>query len=419
VGLCHINGLITRQALAAQCLACCPLANIRTHPAIQIYFDFSKAPRTILESDFTAAFEHIRFYDVLEYVTFSPVDLQRPAVKENSRFASRLADAQQDKLGRGRAEMLFFFRWLREKKQVRQILKVTVADHKELPHSDEAIEEALRGFDVEVLDWGKVDLSPSVIFASCPNLREIHLHWGGNNTVLRAWSETEGLPLLKQLRVVHLHLQQGLESSTRVETNLKDFERRLQLGLPRVKINRYETTDGKTERLVPSGPAGTVISSNARNLHPHRWLDTMDSFALQIQGVPMPETRRDDLKDPITVAVIDDGVDLCLPALRGKIYSGTSFDHDGPDENIPVPYYVSQTGHGSVMATSVCRVCPVAKLHIYKLETHTIGDAASQMTQMTARSAALVSQQYLPTYVNALLHCDWMIGMVHSKSTTY
>jgi hypothetical protein len=177
------------------------------HTAIQIYFDFSKPPKSILEGDFEASFDHIHFYDVLEYVTFSPVDLQRPAVKENSRFAGRLAELQQQKLGRGRSEMLFFFRWLR-RKQVNKILKVVVADHRELPHSDEAIEEALRGFNVEILDWGKVDLSPDVLLKSCENLREVHLHWGGNNTVLRAWSEPEGLPMLKQLKTVHLHLNQ-------------------------------------------------------------------------------------------------------------------------------------------------------------------------------------------------------------------
>jgi hypothetical protein len=320
--------------------------------------------------------------------------LLRPAIKENSRFASRLAESR-DKLGRGRNEMEFFFRWLRGKR-VNRIMKVIVADNKELPHGDEAIEAALKGFNVEVLDWGKIDLSPSVICSSCPDLLEVHLHWGGNNTVLRAWSETEGLPLLRRLKVVHLHLRQGLESEGRVKANLKDFERRMKLGRTDLTILQYENTDGKNERLVPSGQPGAVANGgSARNLHPHRWLDTMDAFAIQIQNVAVPETRRDDLKEPITVAVIDDGIDLTLPALRGKIFSGTSFDHDGPDENRPVPYYISQDGHGSIMATSVCRVCPVAKLHIYKLETHTIGEAGTQTTQMTARSAALVSDVLL------------------------
>jgi len=99
------------------------------------------------------------------------------------------------------------FKWLREQK-VTNIVKVIVDDLEgpdTPPHSDDAIENALIGINVEILDWRKVDLCPQTICTACPSLREVHLWWSGTNGMLRAWSEPEGLPLLENLTTVHLH----------------------------------------------------------------------------------------------------------------------------------------------------------------------------------------------------------------------
>jgi hypothetical protein len=103
--------------------------------------------------------------------------------------------------------MIFFFQWLRDK-GVQRILKVIVDDLQEPAHSDEAIEEALKGFSVEILDWRKLDICPETICKASDELREVYLRWTGNNATLRAWSEPEGLKKLQQLRKVHLAVKQ-------------------------------------------------------------------------------------------------------------------------------------------------------------------------------------------------------------------
>jgi hypothetical protein len=67
------------------------------------------------------------------------------------------------------------------------------------PHSDEAIEQALSGFDVEDWDWKKVNICSETIRTVAPNVRYVCLYTDGNNAVLREWSATDGLVLLKEV----------------------------------------------------------------------------------------------------------------------------------------------------------------------------------------------------------------------------
>jgi len=104
--------------------------------------------------------------------------------------------------------MLFFFDWLRSRK-VQRILSVIVEDDGPQVHSDEAIERAIGGFKVEILDWKKVDLDAGVLQRSGVggNLREVHLQWSGNNSALRAWAGPDGLRAIPTLRDVYLYVR--------------------------------------------------------------------------------------------------------------------------------------------------------------------------------------------------------------------
>lgn len=65
------------------------------------------------------------------------------------------------------------------------------------------------------------------------------------------------------------------------------------------------------------------------------------------------------------MAVIDDGIDASLE--RFNIVEGTSFaDWDGRFGD----FFVSPSGHGTLMAGLICRVCPNAKLYIAKLQAN-------------------------------------------------
>lgn len=182
----------------------------------------------------------LRFDEVLQYVNFPrvTVDPGRRAKKEQEDEGSYEALG-----GQGRRDMVYFFNWLHAK-GVRHIIRVSVADLGDESgrggHSDEAIQRSLEKFVVEQLDWQKMDLCPQTILhvgslaeanrdASLPvddappeslrrhpnsQLTELVLRWSGNNAVLRAWSEAEGLPLLTQLRRIFLYVPPPSQVST-------------------------------------------------------------------------------------------------------------------------------------------------------------------------------------------------------------
>jgi hypothetical protein len=156
----------------------------------------------ILKESFKQSYDHINFDDVLRYVAFRRIELhQPPPPARESKLGKKLL--QKPKPGRGRSDLTFFFDWLYEK-NVRHILKVIVDDLKDPPHSDRAIEDSLRRFEVETLDWRRIDLCPKTLFNACRSVRVIYLRWSGNRAILRAWGEPEGLPRLEKLKRVHL-----------------------------------------------------------------------------------------------------------------------------------------------------------------------------------------------------------------------
>lgn len=103
--------------------------------------------------------------------------------------------------------MVFLFNFLRSK-GVKRVIRVIVDDKEQPAHSDEAIERALGGLDVEIWDWRKYDLCTLTIVTAAPHTREVDLYWSGNNAVLRGWSEPGGLAQLQDLEKVYLHVEE-------------------------------------------------------------------------------------------------------------------------------------------------------------------------------------------------------------------
>lgn len=94
---------------------------------------------------------------------------------------------------RGLSDLVAVFDWL-ELNGVKKIVKVIVLDDRDPCHADSSIEEALKGFDVEIWDWKRVDLSTEVIRNSTKVVKEVSLYSSGNNAVLMGWSSPRGLP---------------------------------------------------------------------------------------------------------------------------------------------------------------------------------------------------------------------------------
>ncbi|RDW67032.1 hypothetical protein BP5796_09781 [Coleophoma crateriformis] len=373
-----------------------------------ICFEYAGAPTKVDSDDFKESFRNVKFDTILQYVAFPNVEVHpKPALSKSGGDAIEVS-------GRGRTDMIFFFEWLRNEKGVKRILKVIVDDIQDPAHSDEAIETALEGFDVEVLEWRKVDLCPETICNSSDKLREVYLSWSGNNAMLRAWSEPDGLKKLENLTKVHLHVKQDLETSIRTTRNINNFCERLRTPVPieycgtstvapsvasevseatarKIEVSRIER--GRTEQLVAGNPA-SLPEKPELTLSPHRWLDCMDGFADAIQNIWRAAVKGktsqsgdiNELHRPVEVALIDDGVDVYHEPLRGKISSGKSFDYGDRGENRMRPYWVSERGHGTVMANMICRVCPMVNVYAIRLETQY--DGKDPKPRIVARSAA-------------------------------
>ncbi|KAJ4178293.1 hypothetical protein NW755_013305 [Fusarium falciforme] len=394
---------------------------------ISLCFDYSEAPAEIFEDSFIQSYDHMNFDQVLRYVSFRRIELQKPPAPSRESRLTKHRPARP-KTGRGRSDLTVFFGWL-QRKGVKHILKVIVDDLKDPPHSDKAIEDCLRPFEVEVLDWRKVDLCPETILTACRNVRQLHLRWSGNRAILRAWSEPEGLPRLENLEAVHLMWDDGqaLESADRINMYVEDFKERLNESATRnmneadalggektqetrsILVFKRKTDVAGSERLVQQGGfAKTQSGTNEMNLQSNRWLNCMDRFADEIQNV-----RLDDIKPQhdIKVALIDDGADPYVESLRGKIRGGESFDRGFPHENGPSPYYRSSKGHGTVMADMICRVCPMAKLYVYKLEMQPSLNLATQtpgQEYIAAESAALAVRAAITQKVD-IISMSWTV----------
>lgn len=156
-------------------------------------------------------FKVTKFDEILQYVEFPAITLRKERkISDHCRFFRGYEDIYRSNTV-GRKDLLFFFAWLKEEKKVKQIIKVIVDDFKD-PHSDDIIEKCLSLFTIDVLNWSKPDLDPEMLCNACPDVQELHLQWGGNNAILRAWSEPEGLPRLEKLKKVTIHYSQVLQT---------------------------------------------------------------------------------------------------------------------------------------------------------------------------------------------------------------
>ncbi|KAI0101767.1 hypothetical protein GGR51DRAFT_529279 [Nemania sp. FL0031] len=340
----------------------------------QIYFDLIGTNPKITKDRIENGLNHLNFEDILQYVAIPQVEFEYD-------FISPKAGQRAPKRnGSGRADLMPLFNWLRDKKGVKRILRVIIEDLQHPAHSDEVIESCLNGMCVETWDWRKHDLSPDVLHKVAPDVRVVHLYWGGNNAILRAWSEAEGLKKLKKLKIVHLHSQQGLETRDRTEENIKQFKTRM---LP-IEVNQVKMKGGKADST--SGSLAATRDPYER----HKWLTSMEEYADFLQTAE--RAQKDDigdpspLKHPITVALIDDGVDVNDQNIQSRIIGGRSFCHRDKEQNLNQSYYVSG-GHGTAMARLICKVCPGVNLFILRLDEYFIELGKRQITAESATKA--------------------------------
>ncbi|KAF5020073.1 hypothetical protein F66182_7915 [Fusarium sp. NRRL 66182] len=329
----------------------------------ELWFDFG-APRKLTKENFIACFKHLQFDRVLQYVAFPEIKFEGQEQTSDPRYA-------------GRGDMMFFFDWLKQK-GVNKIIKVIVEDMESPSHSDEAIEKALKPFDVEILDWRRVDLDPTSLSEIGQCLREVRLYWSGRNSVLRAWSEPGGLALVPTLNQIDLIQIKGLESSQRTERNIYAFEERLQASWPSSKawptVNSPRFGGG---RFIRGQSADILLGRQKQPVDPHRWMQSMTNFADHFRHISDLRNKVNDPSlEPVQVALIDDGAEINrndLVDIKGQKFPGKSFCYyqDGSIRRAS-PYWNSSSGHGTLMARLIHKICPSAIIHVIKLQTYAV-----------------------------------------------
>ncbi|KAI1325407.1 hypothetical protein F5Y16DRAFT_377936 [Xylariaceae sp. FL0255] len=348
----------------------------------QIYFDLVGTAPHVNQAHTEAGLRHLAFEDVLQYVAIPAIDMEvvnKPGRKKQVDYRG----------GRGRSDLEWLFNWLRSVKKVSIILKVIVEDLREPAHRDEAIENCLTGMGVEEWDWRKRDLSPDVLQRVAPNAHTVHLYWSGNNAILRAWSEPDGLHQLPQLELIHLHWQDGLESSDRTRRNIDKFKERMKSGSRSIHVDDFRLGGDRSD-ISPKEP-DTVPDPYER----HRWIKCMEDYATFLRSAEAAVETDDGspdgqlqpislIKHRITVAIIDDGIDYNDPMVRSRVTGGRSFCSRDTQQNLNGSYYVSRGGHGTAMAKLICKICPNADLFILRLDEFM---SPSGQRQITAKSA--------------------------------
>ncbi|KAJ8131451.1 hypothetical protein O1611_g2179 [Lasiodiplodia mahajangana] len=284
----------------------------------------------------------------------------------------------------GRMDYWWIFQWLRSvqthsgRKGVQRILKVSVQDNQDHPHSDETIEHCLRGFGVEILEWMKPDICATTIIEAVPDVRYLRMFCSGRNAVLRGWAAVGGLVELKQLRSLVVDIDSGFESANRMKKYAGQFE----ADFKRNRVDRLGSlVDVRCNILVSTSKgedsANIGIRGDGRD-NKQEWIECMSRYRDFLRNLDGPEDKA------IKVALIDDGVDGFYADLSRYIEDGDSWSA-GPDGD-PNPFYRSSAGHGTIMATFIRRLCPNVKFYVARLqEKRTAGGKRS----ITAHSAAI------------------------------
>ncbi|KFG80924.1 intracellular serine protease [Metarhizium anisopliae] len=360
----------------------------------ELWFDFGP-PKKLTKTDFKKHFGHLQFDSALQYVAFPQSTLDKG---EDNRHVLR----------QGRTDMVFFFEWLAQK-GVERIIKVIVEDLKAPSHSDQAIEKSLKPFNVEMLDWRRADLDPVSLARIGQCLREVHLYWSGRNTVLRAWSEKEGLALIPTLETIYIVQVEGLEPETRVRENLDAFERRLGESWPtEAKPKVYIQLLGAGGPLPSLTQPSDLQPRRQRPVDPHKWMQCMEEFASHFRQIrALNDKSADPALAPVKVALIDDGADITHPDLKGMKFPGKSFHHyrEGSSWRVS-PFWDSSSGHGTLMARLIHRICPSAVIHVIKLSTFA-GEASAKLQINT--DSAVQAIEYAVEQGAQIISASWTV----------
>lgn len=127
------------------------------------------------------------------------------------------------------------------------------------------------------------------------------------------------------------------------------------------------------------------------------WMNCMLNFAAKFKKIKaLNDNITDPTLAPVQVALIDDGVDILHPDFHdtaGRLSHGMSFKtfQDGSTPRFS-PYYVSESGHGTLIARLIHKICPTAIIRVIKLQT--FKDEKTNKIQIDPDGVVKVSKAY-------------------------
>lgn len=146
----------------------------------------------------------------------------------------------------------------------------------------------------------------------------------------------------------------------------------------RVKLRLVSEATDTESKPISHDALHPTLTAPVNGGQPHRWLDSTARFAGEMipfwqstvndftdsrQGRRTPEG----LENDVVLALIDDGVDMFDIPHTSQMLEGKSFDFHA--EKVRPPFS-SAKGHGTVMASMILRVCPMAKVYPIRLKTY-------------------------------------------------
>ncbi|KAM7221644.1 thermostable alkaline protease [Rhypophila decipiens] len=294
----------------------------------------------------TASLLTVEFETCLRYVDIPIPPLPRSDV--DSKFVSE------------RLEATLVLNWLRGPKRVTSIYELRVRDSLYLPHTEETIHNCLKGFDVEILDWMRVDISAKPLLATCPKLKRLTLY----DLIGPSYSSKYELDCREREKDL-------LESLARQKPPKSvKFTMKFHLRSWNSLVIRHE------EAAIVKRSTAVEVTQLADYIEAYSLLQTecQDPEFLEENGANFPEVATDgeesNLSRIVNVAVIDTGVDP--DSIQCEEISGASFVSSESGES---PWWFSYHPHGTQMAKVITELNPRCRLLVAKF-----GDSVMDMT---------------------------------------
>jgi hypothetical protein len=256
--------------------------------------------------------------------------------------------------------------WLRRCKGVSRIFELRARDSLHLPHSEETIENALRDFNVEILDWQRADLSIDTINTVAPNVRILHLYSSGNWASLDHWTGTNGVCTLLKLERLYITIVSDNISVERAKKYREKVEERLRARQASRKLKGFQVDIRPWQSTRYSQSNDDTVTEDLRT--PIQ-ATNLKYFLPRYREMLNDSEYSDHLRSNncrMKVAIIDSGVDRCVFTGDERDVVGASFvhNHNGAKES---PWWLAGDHHGSHIAHIIAQLDPCCSLFVAKV----------------------------------------------------